>query len=106
MPKLRFLFALVPSNCDRWHVAARAVRVASAHGGWRDFRMRRRPAGFDGERMTKLKSPEGEVVPVAAQIAHGAAAEIPPAIPFRSGKIDVVKRALGCRTEPQIPMQR
>src|ERR1043165_8463585 len=42
---------------------------------------------------------------MASQVAHGAVAEIPPAIPFRSWKIDVVERPLRRRPEPEVPIQ-
>src|SRR5207244_1241806 len=37
--------------------------------------------------------------------AHGAVAEIPPAIPFRAGKIDRMKRSRGRGTEPKVPIE-
>ena len=42
---------------------------------------------------------------MAPQIAHGAVAEIPPAVPFRTGKVDAMKRPLGRGSEPQVPIQ-
>src|ERR1051325_2290247 len=66
--------------------------------------MRWRPAGFDGEGMFEFERPEGKIVPVAAEIAHGTAAEVPPAIPFRTREIDFVEWPLGGRTKPEVPM--
>ena len=53
----------------------------------------------------QLQRPERQVVPVAAEVAHGAVAEIPPAIPFRPGDVDGVERPLRRRAEPQFPVE-
>ena len=34
----------------------------------------------------EVQRPEGQVIPVAPQIRHGAVPEIPPTIPLRPGK--------------------
>src|SRR5207249_3425009 len=70
-----------------------------------DLGMRRGTAGFDGERRAKLQRPERQVVPMAAEVAHRAVAKVPPAIPFRTWKIDFVKRPLRRRTQPQVPIE-
>src|SRR5262249_30993638 len=53
----------------------------------------------------QLQRPERQVVPVAAEIAHRAAAEIPPAIPFRTGEVDRMERPRRCRAQPEIPVE-
>src|SRR5689334_11565868 len=67
--------------------------------------MRRRAAGVDGQRMIELERPEWQIVPMASEVTHGAAAKIPPAIPLRARKIDLVKRTLRRGAEPQVPVQ-
>ena len=66
--------------------------------------MRRRAAGLDGGGRVQLQRPEGQVDPVAAEVAHRAVAEIPPAIPLGPGQVDVVERPRRRRTEPQVPV--
>jgi len=104
-PNLRFVFALIPRELDRRHVAARAVFVNGVHRGGCDFRMWRRAECFDGQRGFQLQRPERQVVPMAAEIAHGAVAEIPPAIPTRSGEIGMAKRTIWRGPEPKIPVE-
>src|SRR6266516_2826864 len=104
-PDLGFALALMPREFDPREVAARAVFVGGAHRGGRDLRMRGWSAGLDGERGLKLERPEWEIVPMAAQVAHRAIAEIPPAIPFRSGEINGVEGPCRCRAEPEFPIQ-
>src|ERR1044071_7197627 len=43
---------------------------------------------------------------MTAKIAHGAAAEIPPAIPLWPGKVDVTEWPLRDRSQPEVPVQR
>ena len=42
---------------------------------------------------------------MAAQVAHRAVAEVPPAVPLRSGQVDVVERPGRGGTEPEIPVE-
>ena len=50
---------------------------------------------------SQLERPERQVVPVAAQVGHGAVAEVPPAIPLRPGEIDVVEGPLRRGAQPE-----
>ena len=67
--------------------------------------VRRRPPRLDGFRGIELERPEGEIVEVAAEVGHGAVAEVPPAIPLRPGEIDGVKRPMRRRADPKIPVE-
>ena len=42
---------------------------------------------------------------MAAKVGHRAIAEIPPAVPLRSGEVDLVERPLGRGPEPQVPVE-
>src|SRR5262249_52313234 len=99
-PDFRLVFSLMPGETQRGHVPAGFVLVSGTHGGGRQLPMRRRSAGFYGQGRAQAQGPEGQVDPVAAQVAHGAAAEVPPAIPLWPGHIDVVKRPVRRRTKP------
>src|SRR5687768_8819600 len=59
---------------------------------------------MDGGGGAEIEGPEGEVVPVRAEVAHGAGAEIPPAVPLWAGEIDVMIRAIRRRAEPEVPI--
>ena len=61
--------------------------------------------GLNRFRGIKLESPEGKIVHVTSEVGHRTAAEIPPSIPLRAGKIDLVIRAVGRWANPQIPIQ-
>ena len=95
-PGLGLLLALVPVQRDRRHVAARAVLVDGVHRGRGDLGVRRGAEGLDRPRGVELQRPERQVVPVAAEVAHGAVAEIPPSVPLGPG-VDTtcVERPLG-----------
>ena len=67
--------------------------------------MGRWAAGFDGERVFEFEGPEGKVVPVAAEVAHGAVAEIPPAVPLGAGVVDFVEGAHGRGADPEVPVE-
>ena len=60
---------------------------------------------FDGERRSQIERIEGEIVAVAAEIAHRAVAEIPPAIPLGPGHVDGVERSRRGGAEPQVPIE-
>ena len=88
------------------HVAAGAVLVGrrvidagaiSGCGGG--------PLASIGQRGLELQGPERQVVPVAAEVAHRAVAEIPPAIPLRPGEVDVVERPGRGGAEPEVPVE-
>ena len=57
---------------------------------------------FDRQRLPDVEHGERHVVVVAAEIAHRAVAEIPPAVPARAGKIRLVERPRRRGAEPQI----
>ena len=57
--------------------------------------MRRRSECLNGSRRLEFEGPERQIVPVAAKVTHGAVTVIPPAIPFRSRIVDIVKIAFG-----------
>ena len=99
------ILALMPGEGDGGQGAPLAVLVGRAHRGGRDFRVRRRTGGFDGQRGLQLQGPKRQVVPMAAQIAHGAVAKIPPTIPFGTREINRVERPLGSWPEPEIPIE-
>ena len=42
---------------------------------------------------------------MAAQVAHGAVAEVPPAVPLRAGEVDLVERPRGRGAEPEVPVE-
>src|SRR5690348_8988559 len=42
---------------------------------------------------------------MAPEVAHRAVAEIPPAVPFRTGPVDLVERPPGRRPEPEVPVE-
>src|SRR5439155_7726533 len=86
-------------------IAARAVGVSGAHRRRCDLGVWRWPARFDRKRRLELESPERQVVPMAAEVAHGAVAEIPPAIPFRTGYVDRMKRPGRRGAEPEVPVE-
>ena len=104
-PDLGLHVTLIPRQVDSRHFAARPVLVGGAHRGRGDLGMRRRAAGLHGERRFEFERPERQVVPVGAQVAHRAVAEIPPAIPFGARDVDRVKRPFGRGPEPQVPVQ-
>jgi hypothetical protein len=104
-PEFGFVFALIPAKRDGRLAGAWAVSVNGDHGGRGDFGMRRWAFGFDAQRGLEFEGPKRKVVPMAAKVAHGAVTEIPPAIPFRAGKIDGMKRARGRRAEPEVPIE-
>ena len=60
---------------------------------------------LDGPWRLQLECPERQVVPVASQVAHGTVAEVPPAIPFRTGVVDLVKWPFWRGPKPQIPVE-
>ena len=101
----RFHHALIPGDRDGWHLAARTVLVAGQHGGWSKLWMRLRSLSFDGERVSKFERPKGQVINMAAHVGHGAAPEVPPAIPSRSWPVDGVKGPLRSWTKKEIPVQ-
>ena len=68
--------------------------------------MRRAAAGFNRKRSIQFQGPEGKIIPVRAEVAHGPAAKVPPAVPFRPGEIDFVKRTFWSRPEEQIPIEK
>src|SRR6185436_1368603 len=104
-PEFGFFFALIPGKFNGGHAAPWAVFVHGLHGSGSDFGMSRRTAGFDGERVIQFERPEGKVVPMAAEIAHGASTEIPPPIPFWPGEVDLTEGAFECGAEPEVPVQ-
>jgi hypothetical protein len=61
--------------------------------------------GFDGEWGVEFEGPEGEVIPVGAEVGHGAVAEVPPAIPFGAGVVDFVEGAVGGGADPEVPVE-
>ena len=67
--------------------------------------MRWRAERLDRFRCVELQGPERQVDPVRAEVAHGAVAEIPPAIPLGTGEIDLVERPRLRRPEPKIPVE-
>ena len=104
--KFWFVFTLIPMQFHGRQLAARIVLVGGVHRRRRDFRMGRRscrlrlrPWGLELER------PERQVVPVAAQVAHRAVAEIPPAIPLGPWEVNLVERPFRSGPEPQVPVQ-
>ena len=64
-----------------------------------------RPEGFDGLRGIEIERPEGKIDPVAPQVGHRAAAEIPPPIPLRPRPVGLMAGALRGGAEPQIPVE-
>ena len=105
-PQLGLLLALVPgaagpAACRR----GRSVFVGRVHRRRGDLRVRRRAERLDGPRRLELQRPERQVVPVAAQVAHGAVAEVPPAVPFRPGEVDLVERPGRRGAEPEVPVE-
>ncbi len=103
-PDVRLPRALVPGEDQLGLVARGLVLVPRLHRGRGDLGMRRRAARLDGGGRAQLQRPEGQVDPVAAQVAHRPVAEVPPAVPLRSGQVDVAVRAGGSRPEPQVPV--
>ncbi len=97
--------ALIPGQLDLRHFAARPIVEGRRHAGRRDFRMRRRAARLDYLRGIELQGPERQVDPVGAEVGHGAAAEVPPAIPFRTRHVHAVEGPARRRSEPQLPVQ-
>ena len=67
--------------------------------------MGRRPPGPDSAWGIEVQRPEGQVIPVAPQIRHGAVPEIPPTIPLRPGKINIVVGSPWSRPQPKVPIQ-
>src|SRR5207302_284177 len=65
--------ALIPGDLHRRQVAALAVFICGAHRSRRDLRIRRWTFGLDREWMAQIERPERQVVPVTAQVGHGAA---------------------------------
>ena len=104
-PDFRALVALMPGHPHWRQVAAGAEFVDRAHGGGRDLGMGRRTEGLDGEWRLQLQRPERQVVPVRSEVAHGAVAEIPPAVPFRSREVDLIVGPVRCSADPQVPVQ-
>lgn len=86
LPHVGFVRTLMPVELARGHVATRAVFINSMHGGRGNIGMWWRTESFDAERRIEFQRPERQIVPMAAEIGHGAIAEIPPAIPLWSGK--------------------
>src|SRR6476646_10624498 len=60
---------------------------------------------LDRLRRIELEGPKRQVVPVAAEVRHRSIAKIPPAIPLRSRKIDLVERPGGCGAKPEVPIE-
>src|SRR6185295_7449171 len=60
---------------------------------------------FDGLRRVQLEGPEGEVVPVAAQVAHRARTEVPPAVPLGTGEVDRVEGPHRRGADPEVPVE-
>src|ERR1051326_6995432 len=116
-PARWFAVALVPDKLERWLRANRRESVSRDQRRGREFLVRFRHIGgngFNGQRRQRtaaaaVRTPEiehgkGHVVVVAAEVARGAVAKIPPAIPARSRKIGGVERTLRRGTKPQVPM--
>src|ERR1051325_221476 len=59
--------ALIPSDGYRRHLATGAVLIAGEHRRGGNLRMRLRTFGFDGQGMTKLECPKGEIVDMTAR---------------------------------------
>ena len=105
-PDFRPRLSLVPRQGERRHLAARCILVDHLHRRRRDLRVRRAIGDrLHGERRSDVQGVKREIVPMAAEIAHRAVAEIPPAIPLRSGDVHRMKRPRGRGAEPQIPVQ-
>ena len=59
----------------------------------RDGTVRRR--GFDRQRLLDVEDRVRHIVVVAAEVAHRSVAEIPPAVPTRTGEVGLVERPRG-----------
>ena len=73
------------------------VLVLHLHRRGGDLGVGRRAARLDGGRGPQLQRPERQVDPVAAEVAHGPVAEVPPAVPLGSGQVHVAVRPGGSR---------
>jgi hypothetical protein len=105
LPGVRFGGSLMPVDAAGGELATDAVLVSGGERGGGDLGMRGRAKGFDGQRSVELQRPERQVIPVGAEVRHGAIAKVPPAIPFGPGEIDVVVRAEGGGADPEIPIE-
>src|ERR1035438_4582398 len=104
-PDLRFVLALMPGESHGGQLAACSIFIGRGHGSRSDLRMRRRSAGFGSQWSLELECPKWKVIPVAAQIAHGAVSKIPPAIPLWSWEVDRVEWPLRGGAKPQVPVK-
>ena len=107
-PDLRLLRSLVPGMLQcRISVATGSEGILDAHGSRSDvmvrFWTRKR---LDGQRCIQFKCPPGKIISMTTQIRHGTVPKIPPAIPFRSRKIDIVEGTVGSGPDPQVPIQK
>src|SRR5437868_2974327 len=99
-PKLRLMDALIPSQLAGGHLAALAILINRGKRRRGDFGMRIGTERFDRLRRVELEGPERQIVPMATEVGHRAVSKIPPAIPFRAGKIDLVEWPGRRGTEP------
>ena len=102
---LGLLHPLIPGQGQRTTIPPPGVLVTRPHGGGSDFGMGRRASGFDRFGGVEVEGPEGQVVPVTAQVGHGPVPKVPPAVPLRSREIDRVIGAHRSRPDPEVPIQ-
>jgi hypothetical protein len=105
IPEHRFFLPLIPGETDWRHIGTRGILVGGGHGSGREFWIGVRTGRLHVNRGLQLEGPEWKVVPVTAEVTHGAAPEIPPAVPFGAGKINFVEGSFGRGTEPEIPVE-
>ena len=104
-PELGFNFALIPSDAAGGETGAWTIFVGGAHGGGGEFEVCGAFAGLDGFWGIEFEGPEGEIIPVGAEVAHRATAEVPPAVPFGAGDVDFVEGSGGGGAEKEIPVE-
>ena len=104
-PFRRLFRSLMPAHDHGAALASGWKFERGRHRSRRQFRVRGRARGAYCRGGVQVQSPKWKVVPVAAEVAHGAAAEVPPAIPLRARKIGAVEWSPWSRPDPEVPVE-
>ncbi len=115
-PPWRLAVALVPDELERWLGADGRELESHRHGRRSEFLVGRSVGrvGLDRQRgqhapalpvrLPQVQHRERHVVVVAAEVAHRAIAEVPPAVPPGAGEVRRMERPRRRGAEPQVPV--